>query len=299
MVQERRQPDPFIPPCGVNVCGPSPGIRLPSSGSGACCSGPHCPWPRPFPPPPPRPRTRLCSAASPVLWAGPTSTDRASSDWGIPPCRCGPRGRTSPSGQPVDLPVPVQMASTRAGGLLTTQSRVALAVTRHPMLPSASSTASALRMKIFAARWLRPRVPLSTLRRRPHGRPRMTRGHRDWLGLQRTELASATTCRSPGARRGFDDSSSPSAKPPIRDILFPLLISGRKPAEVRPSPANCPNHEDGLRGPFWAISCLSSAPFSDATEPRPFWYGCWKLDNSMSWRTPEGNGFERIPARAE
>jgi hypothetical protein len=40
----------------------------------------------------------------------------------------------------------------------------------------------------------------------------MTRGHRDWLGLRRTALASATTYRSPGARRGFDDSSSPSAK---------------------------------------------------------------------------------------
>ena len=39
--------------------------------------------------------------------------------------------------------------------------------------------------------------------------------------------------------------------------------------------------------PFWAISCLSSAPFSDATEPRPFWYGCEKLDSSMSYKTPE------------
>jgi hypothetical protein len=68
------------------------------------------------------------------------------------------------------------------------------------------STASALRMETFRGSMLRPRVPLSTLRRRPHGRPRMTRGHRDWLGLRRAELASATTCRSPGARRGFDDS---------------------------------------------------------------------------------------------
>src|SRR5919106_1096069 len=56
-------------------------------------------------------------------------------------------------------------------------------------------------METFRGSILRPRVPLSTLRRRPHGRPRMTRGHRDWLGLRRTELASATTCRSPGARR--------------------------------------------------------------------------------------------------
>jgi hypothetical protein len=67
-------------------------------------------------------------------------------------------------------------------------------------------------METFRGSILRPRVPLSTLRRRPLDRPRITRGHRDWLGLRRTELASATTCRSPGARRGFDDSSSPSPK---------------------------------------------------------------------------------------
>jgi hypothetical protein len=78
MVQERRQPDPFITALRRNVCGPLPGTRLPSSASGACCSGPHCPRPRPFPPPPPRPRTRPCSAASRVLWASPTSPGRAS-----------------------------------------------------------------------------------------------------------------------------------------------------------------------------------------------------------------------------
>ena len=45
-----------------------------------------------------------------------------------------------------------------------------------------------------------------------------------------------------------------------------------------------PNHGDGLRSPFWAISCLSSAPFSDTTEPRPFWYGCEKPPNSRGYR---------------
>jgi hypothetical protein len=60
-------------------------------------------------------------------------------------------------------------------------------------------------------------------------------------------------------------------------------------APRRPEPRRMPasrliysNHEDGLRSPFWSISCLSSAPFSDATEPRPFWYGCWKFGNSMA-----------------
>src|SRR5688572_16648514 len=99
------------------------------------------------------------------------------------------------------------------------------------MLPSASLHSVGAPDENFRGSWLRPRVPLSTLRERPHDRPRMTRGHRDWLGLRCTELASATIYRSPGARRGFDDSSSPSASLPSRDILFPLLISGRKPAE--------------------------------------------------------------------
>jgi hypothetical protein len=43
-----------------------------------------------------------------------------------------------------------------------------------------------------------------------------------------------------------------------------------------------------LEGPLRAVFRLSRPTFSEATEPRPFWYGCWKLDNSMSWRTPEG-----------
>ena len=35
------------------------------------------------------------------------------------------------------------------------------------------------------------RIPLSTLRTRPHGRLRMTRGRRGWLGLRRTTLPFA------------------------------------------------------------------------------------------------------------
>ena len=54
-----------------------------------------------------------------------------------------------------------------------------------------------------------PRLPLSTLRRQPRGRLRMTRGRRGWLGLQRAELASAAGFA--GARRMFDASPSPSA----------------------------------------------------------------------------------------
>ena len=39
------------------------------------------------------------------------------------------------------------------------------------------------------------RVPLSTLRRRPRDRRRMTRGQDDWLGLSCTTLSFATLCR--------------------------------------------------------------------------------------------------------
>src|SRR6516165_2422852 len=40
-----------------------------------------------------------------------------------------------------------------------------------------------------------PRVPLSTLRPRPYGRRRMTRGRDDWLGLSRTTLSFVTLRR--------------------------------------------------------------------------------------------------------
>src|SRR5262249_1557520 len=46
-----------------------------------------------------------------------------------------------------------------------------------------------------------PRVPLSTLRLRPRGRRRMTRGRDDWLGLSRTTLAFATLRRFSTAHR--------------------------------------------------------------------------------------------------
>ena len=41
--------------------------------------------------------------------------------------------------------------------------------------------------------------PLSTLRRRPYDRQRMTRGREGWLGLSRATLSFATPHQSPGA----------------------------------------------------------------------------------------------------
>ena len=72
----------------------------------------------------------------------------------------------------------------------------------------------------------------------------------------------------------FWSRSSPSAKTPCRDILFPTLRS----AAGMPQNAGLPGHLSEPRGqpdrPFWAVFRLSRPTFSDATEPRPFWYGC-------------------------
>jgi hypothetical protein len=51
---------------------------------------------------------------------------------------------------------------------------------------------------------------------------------------------------------------------------------------MRAFAAICPNQAWRPTGPFWAVFRLSAAPFSDATEPRPFWYGCWNPSNSTS-----------------
>jgi hypothetical protein len=85
----------------------------------------------------------------------------------------------------------------------------------------------------------------------------------------------------------FAASGLPSAGLPMRDILFAALGTAGTPQNAGLS-AHYPNHRHWPESPFWAVLRLSPAPLSDTTEPRPFWYGCWKLDNSMSWRTPEG-----------
>ena len=114
----------------------------------------------------------------------------------VRPFRCGPPGRELSSGQPEDIPVPLQVACMRARGLRPRRVGAALAMARRPMLPSAFlHSVGALDHTTFRGSILCPHVPLSTLRRRPCERLRMTRGRRGWLGLQRTELPSATTCR--------------------------------------------------------------------------------------------------------
>src|SRR6516225_3442474 len=83
--------------------------RLPGSASGPCFAAPHSAWPRPFAPRAPQRQWPLCSLASSLLRAGPTSPSRSSSATasGLPdnvPAATGGDGDG-------DLPVPVQKAS--------------------------------------------------------------------------------------------------------------------------------------------------------------------------------------------
>src|SRR6516162_6265889 len=86
--------------------------RPPGSASGPCFAAPHSPWPRPFAPrAPPRPWP-LCSLASSLLRAGPTSPSLSSSATASGlldkvPATTGGDGDG-------DLPVPVQKASAHA-----------------------------------------------------------------------------------------------------------------------------------------------------------------------------------------
>ena len=83
------------------------------------------------------------------------------------------------------------------------------------------------------------------------------------------------------AKRMFAASELPSASLSSGDILFPLPISGRNGAECGPSGSFVRTTRRRRIGPFRALFRLSRRPFSDATEPRPFWYGCQKCVNSM------------------
>ena len=131
--------------------------RFPGADSGPCFAALRFPWPLPFPPRPPRPVARVCSAASLVLWAGLTSLDRASADYGLSLAaaawrKCAQRSR--------DLPVSVWMVSRRAWGLGPRGASVHLALTVPAVLPSAFPySVGALDIQHFAAQYPARRFP--------------------------------------------------------------------------------------------------------------------------------------------
>ena len=152
-------------------------------------------------------------------------------------------------------------------------------------------------METFRGSMLRPRVPLSTLRRRPHGRPRMTRGHRDRLGLRRTEPASATTCRSPGARRGFDDRSSPSASLAIREILSRRSADGRNGTECGPSGPLIRTADAGEKGHLGPFSVSPGAlPLTQPNHSR-FGTDAGRAQTQRVGARLKRCGFEERPLR--
>ena len=148
--------------------------RFPGSESGPCFAALRFPWPLPFPPRPPRPVARVCSAASLVLWAGLTSLDRASADYGRSLAAAAWRKRAKRSR---DLPVSVWMVSRRAWGLGPRRAGVHLAMT----VPRRVAFRFSLQRRrpghsTFRGSIPSPPFPLSTLRRRPRERRRMNSG---------------------------------------------------------------------------------------------------------------------------
>jgi hypothetical protein len=78
---------------------------------------------------------------------------------------------------------------------------------------------------------------------------------------------------------------------------FPAPQRRPEPRRMRAFAVIHPNHGHRLGGEFWAFSRLCGALFSDATEPRRFWYGCQKIAISRTYRTSERTGFEGRPLR--
>src|SRR5580692_7122816 len=152
---------------------------------------------RPFPPPSPPGVASLCSMASAVLRANPTSPPFPAQDYGIQPflsrrARVAPARWRSPSFRAVDFPA--------CAGSSTARDRHR-ACDWHPVpccLPL-RLTASASRTPDFAVLYLTCRFPLSTLRWHPHECPRMTRGRNDSPFLFRIELSSTIYCQLAGA----------------------------------------------------------------------------------------------------
>jgi hypothetical protein len=73
--------------------------------------------------------------------------------------------------------------------------------------------------------------------------------------------------------------------PPLRQSRqsghsFSAAPRGLEARRMRAFAAICPNHRHRPRDRFRAAFRLSRPTFSEATEPRPFWYGCWKLSKS-------------------
>ena len=137
----------------------------------------------------------LCSQASSVLWACPTSRGRSSS---VTSLEFPMRTRPPLPGQPRDLPVPARSAWVHAQGLRPRRSprRPRDSDRRRCCLPP-PSTASALPncIQVFAAQYLACISPCQRFASAVTHAQRMTRGHCDSLCLQCKKLPFSTPRR--------------------------------------------------------------------------------------------------------
>ena len=144
---------------------------------------------------PPQPRP-LCSLASLLLRAGPTSPSRSSSATasGLPDAVPTTTGGDCDG----DLPVPRWKASAHAR-VCDDAGPARISRSRHG--PSRLLLDGKHQRPELVLRRSIPslRTPLSTLRLQPHDRTRMTRGRCGSLRLHRNGLAPSTFRRSPGA----------------------------------------------------------------------------------------------------
>jgi hypothetical protein len=79
---------------------------------------------------------------------------------------------------------------------------------------------------IFEAQCPGSQLPLSTLRLRPYGRTRMTRGRSGWLRLPRMRLPLTTSYRSPGAPSHHNFSYLLTLARLAEELIGPILPSG-------------------------------------------------------------------------
>jgi hypothetical protein len=106
--------------------------------------------------------------------------------------------------------------------------------------------------------------------------------------------ASVVACRS-RAKRMFAASEPPSASLPIRDILFPLVVSGWNGAEFGALRPHVRTNDTG-RGARFGPFLVSLGPLS-RRQPNHGHFGT-DIESSIIQRVgglPKGSGFERIP----
>ncbi|MNG97705.1 hypothetical protein D3C76_693040 [compost metagenome] len=160
------------------------------SGAREACR--YFPWLRPFPPPSPQGQA-LCSMASQVLRAYPTSQRRRQQGYGFWPFLLRPvfahrAPLRSPSFCAKDFPT--------CTGSPTARDQSMTGVYRHPpYCLLLRLNASASRIPDYAAQWLAHRFPLSTLHPAPRGATCMTRGLVDSPFLTSIELSSTILCQ--------------------------------------------------------------------------------------------------------